>query len=119
MTNLYEAERISAKADIEADGAAGFIRRGTTDSPCSFLLLNYSPFERDGALITYADQKFMVADLGLPEMPDAQLDRAVITDSRPQFRSAIGTYRIISVAPFHPGGVAIYYDLQVRKLKDG
>jgi hypothetical protein len=115
MANLYEAERADTKAAIEQDGAAGFIRRGTSDTPCSFLILSYTPFERDGALITYADQKFMVAALGLTDVPDNQQDKAVINDARPEFASSVGTYRIVSVTPFHPGGVAIYYELQVRK----
>lgn len=110
----YEQERADAKADIEAAGVRGHILRGSTEYPCSFLIVEYTAFERLGSLIQAADQKFMVAALDLGLIP-ADTDRAVINDARPEYASSVGNYRIIAASPFHPGGVAIYYDLQVRK----
>jgi hypothetical protein len=111
----YEAERESCKADIEAAGVRGFLRRASGDVACSFLIESYSALERDGSLIQFGDASMMVPALGLTDVPDAEQDRVVIDDPRPEYAAANGNYRVVTVTPFHPGGVAIFYTLQARK----
>lgn len=119
MANLYAQERKDAKADIEAEGAAGFIRRDGADTAASFLILSYSINEVDGDLIRRTDLKMMVADLGLTSSPNKETDTVIISDTDPLFAASVGEYRIIDPGTFMPGGVAIYHEMQVRRIGNG
>lgn len=114
---VYDADRVSCKADIEAAGVVASIRRGSTRAYVSLLLLSYEAEERDGELIQFADIKAMCPALGLDNIliPDPERDRVVIESSNPELAPSVGSYRLVTSKPFMPGGVAIYFDLQLRK----
>lgn len=116
MPETYEAERKSAKADIEAAGCPGHILNRTTaaQSPCSFLILSFSLMERLGGSVLDTDAKFMLAALGVPDV-DPELHDAVIDTADPKYAASVGVYQIVQPNPFMPGGIPIYYDLQVRR----
>jgi hypothetical protein len=116
MPDTYATDRISVKADIEAAGATGYILERDTNRrwPCSFLILGYTAFERLGGTVLDRDAKFMTPGLGIPTIDPEQHD-AVVNDPRPAYAASVGTYQIVDPAPFMPGGIPIYYDLQVRK----
>jgi len=116
MANLYAEERADALADITEDGVAGHILRGVAEHACSFLMLDYETAQIDGDLIRSSDILFMIPALGLTIVPDAEQDQIVVDDARPEFVASVGTYRIVTVKPFQPGGVVIFYDVQGRKL---
>lgn len=116
MANTFEAERKSAKADIEADGCAGHIlNRGTSEQyPCSALILSFTFLERLGGSVLDGDGKFMVPALGIPDI-DPELHDFVIDSSDPLYAASVGVYQIVSPSPFMIGGPVIYYDLHVRR----
>jgi len=120
MANLYAAERQDAKEAIEEDGALGAIRRDGVDTPASFLITSYSQNEIDGDLVRRTDLKMMVADMGLSlGAINKETDTVVITDSNELYASSVGEYRIIDPGTFMPGGIAIYHEMQVRKIGNG
>ena len=114
---VYDAERQSAKADIEAAGVRATIRRGSTRASVSLLLLSYEAEERDGELIQFSDIKAMCPALGLDSVliPNPETDRVVIESSDKELAPSVGDYRLVTSKPFMPNGVAIYFDLQIRK----
>lgn len=116
MANLYEAERTSAKADIEADGCAGhlFNRDTLIKSPCSALILSFSFLERLGGTVLEGDGKFMVPALGIPVV-DPEIHDFVIDTTNPKYAASRGVYQIIDPGPFMVGGIPIFYDLHVRR----
>lgn len=116
MPNTYQAERQSAKADIEAAGCpAKVLNRGTAvTSPCSVLILTYSTFERLSGAVADKDAKMMLPALGVPDI-DPEVHDIVIDDTNPIYAPVVGTYQIVNPNPFVIGGPAIYYELQVRK----
>lgn len=116
MANLYEAERQSAKADIEADGCAGHIvnRDTLVKSKCSALILSFTFLERLGGSVLDGDGKFMVPALGIPDI-DPEIHDFVIDASNPKYAASVGVYQIVNPNPFMIGGIPIYYDLHVRR----
>ena len=114
---VYDAERQSAKADIEAAGVRATIRRGSTRASVSLLLLSYEAEERDGELIQFSDIKAMCPALGLDSVliPNPETDRVVIESSDKELAPSVGDYRLVTSKPFMPNGVANYFDLQIRK----
>lgn len=117
MPDTYQAERQSAKADIEAAGAPGkFVHRETlAETPASALILQFTLLERLGGLVVDGDGKFMVAALGAPDPVDPELYDYVIAASDPQYAASVGVYQIVNPNPFMPGGIPIYYELHVRR----
>ena len=116
MANTYEAERKSAKADIEADGCAGHILNRSTlvKSSCSALILSFTFLERLGGSVLEGDGKFMVPSLGIPNI-DPELHDFVIDKPDIRYAASVGIYQIVNPNPFMPGGVPIYYEMHVRR----
>lgn len=111
--SIYDEDRASAIADIQANGRSISIIRTTTVGPdynptviesepiVTFgLFLEYNNNEIDGTLILKTDKKIM--------MYDSILIDDVIRDGGVD-------YHVVSTSPFKPGDLEIFSYVQVRK----
>lgn len=118
MTVDYAAAKVDALAGIVEGGTdAVLIQRGAsvglahnptagtdTEHQCKALLLSYGKTEIDGTLVQRQDRKLLVAAEGLTVAP-VPVDK---------IRIGGVTFDIVSVMPFDPGGVAVYFEVQAR-----
>lgn len=100
----------SAKRLIEKFGYAATISRTvdgiTTTYDVQIVMTEYNPREKDGALIIATDRKAILSAVDLSITPDPETDRLVENGN---------SLQIVTVTPTAPAGVAIIYELQVRK----
>lgn len=77
----------------------------TTTFPVRIVMTEYKPAEKDGQLILQTDRKAILSAIGLTITPDPE-DKLVENGN---------ILRIVTVTPTAPAGVAIVYELQVRR----
>lgn len=70
------------------------------------VMTEYRPQDRDGVLIQQTDRKAIMSAVGLTFTPDPQTDRLVAGGE---------SLQLVTVTPTSPAGVAIIYELQVRR----
>lgn len=105
-------QKVTLKREIPGtrDPATGIVGPPTTQQrDGSGLEEAYRASEIDGTLIKKGDKKFMLAALDLTgaEMMAPKVgDTLVMTD---------GGWGVATVEPFSPAGLAIYFNLQLRK----
>ncbi len=82
------------------------VRSGSTIYPVRIVMVSYEPKDVDGDLIKQTDRKALLAGEGLTFTPNGETDR--LNDR--------GTLlRIVNVTPTSPAGVAIIYEIQLRR----
>lgn len=100
----------SAKRLIDRFGYDATISRKvagvTTTFPVRIVMTEYKPAEKDGQLILQTDRKAILSAVGLTITPDPETDQLV---------EGGNPLRIVTVTPTAPAGVAIVYELQVRR----
>jgi hypothetical protein len=116
MPETYQAERLSAKADIKAAGCPAKVRVRETnvDTACYVLILDFSFIERLGGLVIDGDAKMMLHAADVP-IVSGEVHDIVIDTPVPRYAAAVGTYQIVDPHPFMIGGVPIFYNLHVRR----
>lgn len=118
MPETYEADRQSAKADIEAAGCpCKVVNRAApaTFTATGALILTFNILERMSGLVMETDAKFMVPALGNPDPLDPEIYDIVVDDPNPLYASSRGTYQIINPGTFNIGGISIYHEAHVRR----
>lgn len=115
MAETYEAERISAKADIEAAGCPCKIVDGsdTVLATTGMLITDFTFTERLGGAVLDGDLKCMVPYL--PFVLNGEEHDIVVDTDDELFAAAVGRYQIVNPNPFMPSGVPIFYNVQARK----
>ena len=118
MPDTYEAERTSAKADIEKAGCpCKVVNRAnpSTFTATGALILTFNLLERLSGTVLDTDAKFMLPALGNPDPLDPEIYDIVVDDTNPLYASSIGVYQIIDPGTFNIGGISIYHEAQVRR----
>lgn len=106
----------NAVAKVEKQlGMVALLRRANAaDRTCTVVMATFSAIERMGNLVNAEDVKALIVAKGLAIPPDQNVDRLVLLD--PATRVETDTYKIVGrPLPIAPGGVVLYYELQVRK----
>lgn len=116
----YGEDLADANEMIEEFGQAGFIRRKgattgpahnqtsgpPTNTPVTFVMVDYKNHEIDGTRILTTDRKVLLA-VGTMTQDPTPADELVLADGTPQ--------KIINVSPLAPGGVTLLYEMQCRR----
>lgn len=121
----YAVDRADADRDLQEDGAAVVLtvpgvdtQNGATGEvvagvpvqvPTFALLKNYKAFEIDGSAILRTDTKCMLSAEGVFQAGVVPKVGGLVT----LVEMGI-TYRVMDVAPVMPGGVPVFYWLQLR-----
>lgn len=118
MADTYQAERVSAKADIEAAGCpCKIVTRATpaTFTNTGALILSFNFAERLGGTVLDGDLKMMIPAMGNPEPLDPDLYDIVVDTTIALYAAAVGVYEIVNPGTFMPGGIGIYHDVHARR----
>jgi hypothetical protein len=118
MPETYQAERTSAKADIEAAGCpCKVVTRATpgTFTETGAIIDEFSFIERLGGTVVDGDFKFIIPALGNPDPLDPDIYDIVVDTTDTLYASAVGTYQIVDPGTFNPGGVAILHNVHARR----
>ena len=120
MTVDYAAIAGDAGAGIAEAGMPALILRkgiitgGSEHSPtralddahaCTVIQISLSKLIRNGSLVEGATAAYMLSTVGL----------AIEPGTKDRFRVGGVDYAILKVDPFAPGGVTVYYTLQVKR----
>ncbi len=103
----YDSLLATATSTIALLGREGILQAidGSTQTPITVLLSNSGAPERDGSLISRAEQRALVA--AKPGVnPDPEQHRLVLDGL---------TYRIVSARPLQPSHTALYFDCLLRR----
>lgn len=102
----YASLLAAATGTIELMGRSGILRTiiGGAEAPVTVLMTNQGADERDGALISRAEQRAIIAAKpGI--LPDPERHRLVLDGK---------SYRIVSVRPLQPSTTALYFSCELR-----
>lgn len=109
----YTRQRNVADGMIRKYGAPAILRRDDGDRPCWVFISEYSPSEKR-QLINPTDRKALLSPVGLTLDPDSEEDRLVALDATTGMEKE--TLKIIApVGKLAPGGIVIYFELQIRR----
>ncbi|WP_422073894.1 hypothetical protein [Tranquillimonas rosea] len=78
---------------------------------CTLFLSEYSARDRDGSNITERDLKAMIAVPVVNENDETDTIEPTNSDT---LQVAGRSYSVVSVTPYQPGGVVLYFEAQVR-----
>jgi hypothetical protein len=103
MTINYLAKRVTADRQIRKWGQAASLRRSSEDRDCWALEVQLSTHEKQ-SLKNFTDRVFIVSAVDLEEAPTRE--DALVWEGKV-------LKQVAPPAPLAPGGVVIYYELQV------
>lgn len=124
----YRAKQDDVFAKLKAKGLALVLRdpsinvdpitgmatnTADTDLTLYGLMLNYSQHDKDGVLVEQSDLKVMASAVQADEDGNPQ-PLTFLPKTGLQLIANEKVYRIINSEPFQPGGVPLFYNLQVR-----
>lgn len=95
----------SVVAPSDYNPADGDATNTETDYPVTGALIDIASEQVDGTTIFATDQRILLSAEGLSVTPKAD-DNIVVSSA---------SYKIIRVKPINPGGIAVVYDIIVRK----
>ena len=111
---IWDRARATVDGRIRARGQRAVLRRDSGDRECWVLEMQITANERR-ALKSPTARIFTITPIGLSEPPVFKEDTLILfvqpagTTERPPFRL------VAPVEPFEPGGVVVYYEIQVEQ----
>jgi hypothetical protein len=94
-------------------GCRAILRRASGDRDCVACEITRSPSPREGQLRNPVQRRILVVADGLDPVPNAEKDHLVWLD--PDSGAEVENLRLIApVGRLAPGGVVVFWDLQVR-----
>lgn len=82
------------------------VNGGSATRACTVVEVDYTPQERDGALIQFTDRRFLLAAGGVTTTPPNAEEDKLVLDGKEM--------RIVTVKQIKPAETSVVYDLQVR-----